>query len=124
MAAAFCATLRWICRTAVTVLLALAAATPSLAELGCFEDSIRHSQEASAAAANPAVQAPLRQGDEPGAPSDPAHCAFSHCPHWVPVSPPPRAASVVAFGRQAWPPFLAIAPPQSAAPGPERPPRA
>lgn len=125
MTAAVRATMSWICRAAFTVLLTLAAATPSFAEVGCFEDAVRHSQEASATDGDVARQAPAEDGDERGSPSDrTTHCSFSHCPHWVPVAPPQRAGQADEFGEQAYPPFVAIARSQSARDGPDRPPRA
>ena len=124
MAAALNATLCRICRAAIGLLLTLAAATPSFAEVGCFEDAVRHSQEASATGGD-LVQAPGDDDDGQGSPSEPVkHCSFSHCPHWVPVAPPQRAGHAQGFGGQAYPPFLALAHSQSARDGPERPPRA
>lgn len=124
MAAALSAMLRWICRAAIGLLLTLAAATPSFAEIGCFEDAVRHSEEASTGGAADAVQAPAAD-DERGSPSDrTTHCSFGHCPHWVPVAPPQRAGQAVEFGGPTYPPFLAPARSQSVLGGPERPPRA
>lgn len=124
MAAGLSAALRWICRAAIGLLLALAATTPSFAEIGCFEDAVRHSQEASASG-DIAVQAPAEDGDERGSTSDRStHCSFSHCPHWVPVAPPERAGQAEDYGRQAYAPFLTLALSQSVQGGPERPPRA
>jgi hypothetical protein len=125
MTAALGAMLRWICRAAIGVLLMLAAGTPSFAEVGCFEDAVRHSQEASATGSAALAQAPAEDGDEQDSPSDRAkHCSFGHCPHWVPVAPPQRAAHAEGFGEQVYAPFVALAHSQSAQGGPERPPRA
>lgn len=123
MAAALSATLRWMCRAAIGVLLTLAAATPSLAEVGCFEDAMKHSREASAGNFV-AEAAPAPDGDDRGTPSDRTHCSFSHCPHWVPVAPPQRAGQAPEFGARAYPPSLVAALSPSAPGGPERPPRA
>ena len=125
MAAALSAALRWICRAAVGLLLMLAAATPSLAEVGCFEDAVRHSREATANSGDFALQAPVDESGERGSTSDRApHCSFAHCPHWVPVAPSERAGQAAEYGGQSYPPFLALADSQSAQDGPERPPRA
>ena len=125
MAAALDAMFRWVWRSAIGLLLTLAAATPSFAEVGCFEDALRHSQESSVTARDLASPAQTRGEDDQGSPSDrAAHCSFGHCPHWVPVAPPQRAGRANEFGGNAYPPFLMPARPESVLGGPERPPRA
>lgn len=123
MTAALSATLRWICRAAIGLLLTLAAATPSFAEVGCFEDELRHGQEAAATVQDGDASAPAEGGDDQRS-DRPAHCSFSHCPQWVPVAPPPRASLTYGFAEQIYPPFVARRHSQSARDGPERPPRA
>lgn len=124
MTGALGATLNWICRAAIGLLLTLAAATPSLAEVGCFEDALTHSREAAAVAGGDSLQA-SEDGDEQPNPSDRAnHCAFGHCSQWVPAAPSQRASLSEGFAERAYPPFVTARHSQSPRDGPERPPRA
>ena len=115
---------RWICRAAIGLTLALAAATPSLAELGCFEDAIRHSQETVSVAGGGFAEAPADGDQLPGKADRGQHCAFSHCGQWVPVVPPVRATRANEFTDQVYAPFEAPRHAQRVTGGPERPPRA
>ncbi|HYI39960.1 MAG TPA: hypothetical protein VE053_06550 [Allosphingosinicella sp.] len=121
MTAAFDAMLRWICRAAVGLTLTLAAAAPSFAEVGCFEDVLKHGLEA-ANAADGVARAPAEDGDERRS-DRPSHCAFGHCPQWVPAALPERAGASDGFSGQIYSPFLVHRHAQSPRDGPERPPR-
>jgi hypothetical protein len=122
MTAALDAMLRWICRAAIGLTLALAAATPSFAEVGCFEEAVKHSQELTASGGDAVAQAPV-EGDEGPQSDRPSHCAFGHCAQWVPAALPGRATSSHAIVGRLYPPFLVHRRDQSARDGPERPPR-
>ena len=124
MTAAVHAMVRWICRAAIGLTLALAAATPSLAELGCFEDAVRHSQETVSVADGSFAEAPDDGDQLPAKPDRGQHCAFSHCAQWVPAAPPARATFANEFTDQVYAPFEAHRLPQLVTGGPERPPRA
>ena len=69
-------------RTAIAALLMLAAVTPALAEVGCFEDSFIHMQTAADSHDEGAVaeDATPDEGDR-GPTSPPKHCAFNHGAH-------------------------------------------
>lgn len=124
MTAAVHAMVRWICRAAIGLTLVLAAATPSLAELGCFEDAVRHSQ-VSTSVAGESFAAPAGDSDElPGQPDRGQHCSFSHCAQWVPVAPPVGGSLDDGFAGRVYAPFEAHQVAQMVRDGPERPPRA
>jgi hypothetical protein len=124
MTSAVRAMLRWICRAAIGLTLAFAAATPSLAELGCFEDAVRHSQEAAASGQNVAAEPADGRDELPAQPDRAQHCSFSHCAQWVPVAPPARPSLADGFTVSAYAPFESQRLAQMVREGPERPPRA
>ena len=79
-------------RAVFAVLLLLAAATPSFAELGCFEDAQAHAEESVSAQAVSAVYADTSGSEDKSRPAGTAtHCAFSHCTHGIAGTPPERA---------------------------------
>jgi hypothetical protein len=122
--AAVRAMIGWIVRTVLGLALLFAAVTPSLAELGCFEDALRHGQEAVGASTDSGVDAPVKNNDERPLPLDRAtHCSVSHCAQWVPVAPPAPASHGAQFNDRAYPGFVAHKLGQSLQDGPERPPR-
>lgn len=124
MTAAINAMLRWICRAAIGLTLALAATTPSLAELGCFEDAVRHSQEAAVFAGDSVAVAPEDGNDSPAQPDRTQHCSFSHCAQWVPSALPERTTLGSGFAERVYPAFETHRLAQLVRDGPERPPRA
>ena len=124
MTAAVHAMLRWICRAAIGLTLTLAAATPSLAELGCFEDAVKHSQEAAAGGRYVAAEPAGDRDELPAQPEGARHCSFSHCAQWVPVSPPVRVSFADGFADRAYASFETHQLAQLVRDGPERPPRA
>ena len=79
-------------RAVFTVLLLLAATTPSFAELGCFEDAQAHAQESVSAPVS-AVSADTSDSEDKSRPvGTGAHCAFSHCGHGIAGTPADRTA--------------------------------
>lgn len=123
MTAALDAILRSICRAAIGLTLTLAAATPSLAEVGCIEDAVWNSWKATAIGDDAVVQVP---GEDDGdRRSDrPSNCGFGDCAQWVPPAVPGRAISTGGFAGQVYAPFVMHRLGQSVRDGPERPPRA
>ena len=112
-------------RTVFTVLLLLAATTPSFAELGCIEDSQAHAQENVSPQAVSFIQSDTSGSEDKSRPAGTAaHCAFSHCAHGIAGTPPERAAVGDYSNELSYP---ALRPHQlDAAPrdGPYHPPRA
>lgn len=124
MTGAVHAMVRWISRAAIGLTLTLAAATPSFAELGCFEDAVRHSQEAVSVTDDSFAATPEDRDELPAQPDRAQHCSFSHCAQWVPVAPPVRVSLADRFPDRLYAPFETNRLAQLVRDGPERPPRA
>ncbi|TFI59787.1 hypothetical protein E2493_02825 [Sphingomonas parva] len=76
---------RMLVGVVVTALMMLVAATPALAELGCFEATVNKAAYVSVLASVTPVAAPQDEQDQrkskPG--GAPVHSAFGHCAHGV-----------------------------------------
>ncbi|PWG01984.1 hypothetical protein [Sphingosinicella humi] len=72
-----------IIRTALAVLMMLAAFTPALAEVGCLEDSISHMEVAGDAhdEGGQVIENSFPDDGDRGSQPQPAHCAFNHGAH-------------------------------------------
>ena len=85
---------RLLVRAVMTVLMMLAAATPSLAELGCLEEGNSRPALTSAATAPSIVSAGHNDADgKTNLAGGVVHCAFSHCVHGVAAVPPEQNGS-------------------------------
>ena len=116
---------RVIGRAVAVLLLTLAAATPSLAELGLLEDAAAHRSEMGSSEGTLSLSAGDAHEEEGrGQASGSSHCNFTHCAHSLPSKPPERTEAQQHFPTLAYPPFLAHRLSAAARDGPEYPPRA
>lgn len=111
-------------RVIFTLLLALAATTPSLAELGLLESPAAHRQEAGVSHHDEtqASESP-DSGEDSDKSGGPSHCQFTHCLHGLASRAPDRSADQPYRTSLAYPAFLThrlVAAPRD---GPEHPPR-
>ena len=81
---------RSLLRSAAALLIAFAALTPALAELGCIEDQAGHSQAATVlndSGHRLEKPTPAQDGEDTGSKS--STCGFSHASHGFAVPPAP-----------------------------------
>lgn len=109
---------------AYAVLLALAAVTPSLAEVGHLEDAFSHSAEAGSSETNlfDRSDSPDDKGQVPP-PGEAPHCAFSHCAQLLAGEPVGRQTSQLAAASPDYASLLSQRPLPPPSERPEHPPR-
>lgn len=116
--------LRGMSRALFALLLLVAAATPSMAELACFDEALT-SAPAASVASTVAASSPDGQPEERSCPcQDEGQCSFGSCSAWVAVAGPQRANEVQPLDRRTYPSFVAHALSAASRDGPDHPPRA
>jgi hypothetical protein len=110
----------WL-RAWLAVVLACAALSPAVAEIGCNSDRLAEATAGSPLSIGGDLPAPVDQ-DEGAAKA--GHCSFSHCAQSVQPSKTSISALPLAKPAAVYPAFGDVTPTSNSRDGPERPPQA
>jgi len=117
------ALLKSIWRAALAVFLLYAAATPAMAELGCFEDVPARQSEQSAHDVSNGVSVQALQEEGGFAQGAAQHCCVSHCAHGFVAKAPMSQSLSTGLGRLGFSPRPVSDPNSAPRDGPDHPPR-
>lgn len=120
MKLAVTALLKSIWRAALAFFLLYAAATPAMAELGCYED-VQSYELAPGVPAGMSISSPEEEGSLPQGAAK--HCCVSHCAHAFVAKPSIGEGSISETGRLSYAPRLLSKPSSAPRDGPDHPPR-